>query len=135
MPPHRSPRGIARGRAGAALLLAASLLCVAAPFAAASAPLVVAPAEIAVSTSVSVRVHGVASAGGLRVVLADASVSSSPVTVASAVAAPANGDAQTLVLDVPASVDATKDDYEFRLFRAAGRKESASIASARARTV
>lgn len=129
MPPHRSPRGIARGRAGAALLLAASLLCVAAPFAAASAPLVVAPAEIAVSTSVSVRVHGAASASGLRVVLADVSAPSSPVTVASAVAAAADGDAQTLVLDVPSSVDATAEKYEFRLFRASAADTSTPLAS------
>ena len=128
MPRLRSPRGTACGRAGAALLLAASILCLAAPAASASSPLVVAPAEIAASTSVSVRVHGVASAGGLRVVLADASVSSSPVTVASAVAAAANGDAQTLVLDVPASVDATKDDYEFRLFRASAADASTPLA-------
>ena len=127
MPRLRSPRGTARGRAGAALLLAASILCLAAPNAAATAPLVVAPAEIAASTSVSVRVHGAASADGLRVILADASVSSSPVTVASAVAAAANGDAQTLVLDVP-SVDATKDDYEFRLFRASSADASAPLA-------
>ena len=128
MPRLRSPRGTARGRAGAALLLAASILCLGAPRnAAAVAPLVVAPAEIAASTSVSVRVHGAASAGGLRVILADASVSSSPVTVASAVAAAANGDAQTLVLDVP-SVDATKDDYEFRLFRASAADASAPLA-------
>ena len=127
MPRLRSPRGTARGRAGAALLLAASILCLAAPNAAATAPLVVAPAEIAASTSVSVRVHGAASADGLRVILADASVSSSPVTVASAVAAAANGDAQTLVLDVP-SVDATKDDYEFRLFRASAADASAPLA-------
>ena len=129
MPPHRSPRGIARGRAGAALLLAASLLCVAAPFAAASAPLVVAPAEIAVSTSVSVRVHGAASASGLRVVLADVSAPSSPVTVASAVAAAADGDAQTLVLDVPSSVDAAAEKYEFRLFRASAADTSTPLAS------
>ena len=106
-----------RAVAPAALLLAASILCLAAPNASATAPLVVAPAEIAASTSVSVRVHDAASAGGLRVILADASVSSSPVTVASAVAAAANGDVADARLDVP-SVDATKDDYEFRLFRA-----------------
>ena len=116
----RSPRRVARGLAGTALLLAASLLCVAAPFACAqSAPLVVAPAEVAASTSVSVRVHGAASAGGLRVALVDTSGSSSPTIVASAVAAATNGDAQTLVLDVPSGVDATKDDYEIRLFPAA----------------
>ena len=128
MPRLPSPRGIARGRASAALLLAASLLCVAAPFAAASAPLVVAPAEISGSASVRVRVHGAASADGLRVALVDASASSSPVTVASAVAAAADGDAQTLVLDVPSSVDATKDDFEFRLFRASAADTSTPLA-------
>ena len=96
-----------------ALAVLASCLSV---VSAASTPLVLAPAEFTAGSSVSVRVHGTVGANGLTVVLADVTTRDTPSTVASATAVAANGDAQTVLLTVPASADVTNARYKLRLF-------------------
>lgn len=73
----------------------------------ASTPLVIAPSEFTAGAFVAVRVHGAVGASGLTVVLADLNSTTSPVTVATASVPSSGGDAVTVTMAVPSSVDTT----------------------------